>query len=94
MANTNKEIAKKTAVQPKKERRSLGQFFKEVFGEVKKLTWPTKKELLNYTLTVLGFILVFAAIIYALDLAFGEGLGLLAKIDLNGAAQAAADVVS
>ena len=47
MANENKE--KKTG--------RFGQFFKEVSGEVKKLSWPTKKEIVSYTLTVIAFIL-------------------------------------
>ncbi|MBQ4610748.1 MAG: preprotein translocase subunit SecE [Clostridia bacterium] len=64
----------------KKNRVSMKQFFKEVSGEVKKLAWPTKKELISYTLTVLGFIILMAIIIYALDLVFGEGLGLLARL--------------
>ena len=58
----------------------MKQFFKEVSGEVKKLSWPTKKELVSYTLTVLGFIILMAVIIYVLDLVFGEGLGLLANL--------------
>ena len=65
MANENKE--KKTG--------RFGQFFKEVSGEVKKLSWPTKKEIVSYTLTVIAFILLMAVVIYALDLVFGEGLG-------------------
>ena len=64
----------------KKNRVSMKQFFKEVSGEVKKLSWPTKKELVSYTLTVLGFIILMAVIIYILDLVFGEGLGLLANL--------------
>ncbi|MBQ4635479.1 MAG: preprotein translocase subunit SecE [Clostridia bacterium] len=64
----------------KKNRISMKQFFKEVSGEVKKLSWPTKKELVSYTLTVLGFIILMAVIIYVLDLVFGEGLGLLANL--------------
>lgn len=64
----------------KKNRVNFKQFFKEVSGEVKKLSWPTKKELVSYTLTVLGFIVLMAVIIYALDLVFGEGLGLLANL--------------
>ena len=64
----------------KKNRVNFRQFFKEVSGEVKKLSWPTKKELVSYTLTVLGFIILMAVIIYALDLVFGEGLGLLANL--------------
>ena len=58
----------------------FGQFFKEVSGEVKKLSWPTKKEIVSYTLTVIAFILLMAVVIYALDLVFGEGLGLLASL--------------
>ena len=49
-------------------------------GEVKKLSWPTKKEIVSYTLTVIAFILLMAVVIYALDLVFGEGLGLLASL--------------
>ena len=64
----------------KKNRVNFKQFFKEVSGEVKKLSWPTKKELVSYTLTVLGFIILMAVIIYVLDLVFGEGLGLLANL--------------
>ena len=64
----------------KKNRISMKQFFKEVSGEVKKLSWPTKKELVSYTLTVLGFVILMAVIIYVLDLVFGEGLGLLANL--------------
>ncbi|MBR2329069.1 MAG: preprotein translocase subunit SecE [Clostridia bacterium] len=64
----------------KKNRIGMKQFFKEVSGEVKKLSWPTKKELVSYTLTVLGFIILMAVIIYVLDLVFGEGLGLLANL--------------
>ena len=70
MANENKE--KKTG--------RFGQCFKEVSGEVKKLSWPTKKEIVSYTLTVIAFILLMAVVIYALDLVFGEGLGLLASL--------------
>ena len=70
MANENKE--KKTG--------RFVQFFKEVSGEVKKLSWPTKKEIVSYTLTVIAFILLMAVVIYALDLVFGEGLGLLASL--------------
>ena len=61
----------------KKNRVSMKQFFKEVSGEVKKLSWPTKKELVSYTLTVLGFIILMAVIIYVLDLLFSAGMGLL-----------------
>ena len=73
---------KEKKVKAKKERKPgrIKQFFKEVIGELKKLSWPSRKELLSYTLTVVGFIAVMAIVIYALDLVFGEGLSLLAKL--------------
>ncbi|MEG1548225.1 MAG: preprotein translocase subunit SecE [Clostridia bacterium] len=91
MSNIEKKTEKK---KEKKAKRTIGQFFKEVFGEVKKLSWPTKKELVTYTLTVLGFIVLMAIIIYALDLAFGQGLGLLSKINLSGTVASGTDAVA
>jgi preprotein translocase subunit SecE len=75
----NDKQSNKPAKKEKKPGRGR-QFFKEVMGELKKLSWPTKRELVSYTLTVIGFIALMAVIIYALDLAFSEGLGLLAKL--------------
>ena len=68
MANENKKSGR------------FGQFFREVSGEVKKLAWPTRKDLISYTLTVIAFILLMAVIIYLLDLVFGKGLGLLVSL--------------
>ncbi|RAD84597.1 preprotein translocase subunit SecE, partial [Burkholderia multivorans] len=34
------------------------QFLREVVAELKKVVTPTRKQLVNYTLVVLGFILV------------------------------------
>ena len=65
---------------PKKQRRSILKFFREVWGELKKLTWPTPKELASYTLTVLAFIVLMSVIIGVLDFAFGQGLNLLSGI--------------
>ncbi|MBQ3011597.1 MAG: preprotein translocase subunit SecE [Clostridia bacterium] len=52
----------------------LGAYFKSVFGEVKKLSWPTRKDLISYTLTVLAFVALFAIIIGVLDMAFEYGI--------------------
>ena len=43
--NEKKEVAKKKAKGPGFFAR-IGKFFREVFGEVKKLSWPTKRNLL------------------------------------------------
>ncbi|MBN9613743.1 MAG: preprotein translocase subunit SecE [Actinobacteria bacterium] len=46
-------------------------FVQQVFAELKKVTTPTRKELFNYTLVVLGFVVVMMALVWVLDQAFG-----------------------
>jgi len=60
--------------------KGIGKYFKEVWAEVKKLTWPTKKELINYCLAVIAFCALMAIIIGLLDFAFGEGFNWLAGL--------------
>jgi len=68
MANTkligkdkeNKEKQKKSAAKaPKK---SIGQFFRDVFAELKKVTWPTFKNLVLYTGAVIIFVVIMIII--------------------------------
>ncbi len=61
----------------------LIRFFREMIGEVKKLTWLSRKELFSHTLAVLVFVLGMAAIIYVLDLAFSTGFGALSNINIG-----------
>ena len=60
--------------------KAIGRYFKEVVGEVKKLSWPTKKELINYSLAVLAIVARMAAIMWVLDLGFSTGITALAGI--------------
>ncbi len=64
-----KKIAKK---KNKKQRRSLIRFFKDVIGEVKKVTWPTKKDLFKTTFAVILFIAIFAVIVGLMDWGLGS----------------------
>ncbi|WP_100374430.1 preprotein translocase subunit SecE [Bacillus sp. FJAT-45037] len=46
--------------------RNIGRFLKDVVQEMKRVSWPTRKELTRYTWIVLGtvaFITVFFAIV-------------------------------
>lgn len=67
-----------------------GRFFREVYGELKKVTWPTPKELLAYTATVLAFVVVVALMIGILDYAFGAGFKVLSDVNLGAAVSATA----
>ncbi len=49
-------------------------FFKGVLTEMKKVTWPTKKELINYEVVVLVFSIFATILIWAFDLLFGSGV--------------------
>ena len=50
-------------------------FFKQVVGELNKVTKPTFAELRNYTGVVLAFVVVVMAIISFLDWLFYQGVG-------------------
>lgn len=45
----------------------IGNSFKNMVSELKKVTWPTRQELINYTLVTLAFMLVMGVIIGLLD---------------------------
>jgi len=47
--------------------------------EMKKVTWPTKKEAKNYTVLVIATSLLIAAFLGALDYIFSFGLSLFIK---------------
>lgn len=51
----------------------IGKFFKDIKAELKKVIWPTRKQLTNNTLIVLACILLIGAAIWILDFAFGAG---------------------
>ena len=62
VANARKERAQK--------RGPLGRFslfIRQVFAELRKVVTPTRKELVTYTLVVLGFVVVMMALVGGLD---------------------------
>ena len=55
----NKEISK-----------NKKSFFKGFKAELKKVTWPTPKQLVNNTIAVITIVLITTAIVFVLDLVF------------------------
>jgi preprotein translocase subunit SecE len=47
-------------------------FFRQVIAELRKVIWPTRKELITYTIVVLVFSSIFATIVVVLDVGFGK----------------------
>jgi len=52
----------------------IKNYLKESKAELKKVTWPTKKETTKHTLLVIGISLAVAAFLGALDYLFALGL--------------------
>lgn len=46
------------------------KFLKEVYSEMKKVSWPSREETIKYTLIVIGVSLVLAAFLGSLDFLF------------------------
>lgn len=49
----------------------IGRYFKNMWHELKKVTWPAKKDVLNYSLVVFAFMVIMGVIIGVID--FGSG---------------------
>ena len=57
--------------------KGIGRKFREMFYELKKVTWPTKKDMINYSVVVLVFIVIMGVIIGLIDLGAGSLVDLL-----------------
>jgi len=68
MANKDDKVKKKKT------------FFKDFKAELKRVTWPTPKQLVNSTVGVIVITLIVAVIVFILDLAFDS----INKYGING----------
>jgi preprotein translocase subunit SecE len=49
-------------------------FYKQVVAELRKVIWPTRRELLTYTSVVLVFVVFMVAIVSLFDFLFSQGV--------------------
>jgi preprotein translocase subunit SecE len=49
-------------------------FIRQVVAELRKVIWPTRKELITYTTVVLVFVVVMVSIVSAFDFAFTQAV--------------------
>ncbi len=54
--------------------KNLVTFFRQVLAELRKVIWPTRRELLTYTSVVLVFVLFMVAVISVYDFLFSQGV--------------------
>ncbi|AMM33712.1 preprotein translocase subunit SecE [Sinomonas atrocyanea] len=74
------ETASSSSGRPKQARKlgffgRIALFVRQVIGELRKVVTPTRQELVNYTLVVLGFVIVMMVVVFVLDFLFGIGIG-------------------
>ncbi|MDH2427083.1 preprotein translocase subunit SecE [Sphaerisporangium sp. TRM90804] len=57
-----------------KKRTSPALFYRQVVAELRKVIWPTRKDLINYTIVVLVFVLLMVGIVSGMDFLLTEGV--------------------
>lgn len=80
-----KKSAPRPQVKPqsqKKERTKPRQFVREVVAELRKVAWPTRQEVVSYSVVVLVSSIVIAALIFGMDYVFTKAV--LALFGVNG----------
>jgi preprotein translocase subunit SecE len=50
----------------------LGRFIREVISEMRKVLWPSRNELVTYTIVVIIFVVVMVSIVAGLDVGFAK----------------------
>ena len=56
------------------QRLTPGQYTREIRAELRKVAWPTKSEVVNYSLVVLTTIVILTVLIFALDYVFAKAV--------------------
>jgi preprotein translocase subunit SecE len=54
----------------KRDRTTPALFTRQVAAELRKVIWPTRKELITYTVVALVFVIIMSAIVLTLDYGF------------------------
>ena len=57
----------------------IARSFKDMYAELKKVTWPQRSELINYSLVVLGFMIAMGVVIFVIDAGAGALVQLITR---------------
>jgi preprotein translocase subunit SecE len=52
----------------------ISLFYRQIIAEMRKVIWPTRKELVTYTTVVIAFVLVVIAYVTVLDFGFSKAV--------------------
>ena len=77
MADKIEKEAKQKPVKAKKEKKRRSNPIKDMVHELKKVTWPSRQELKNYSIGVFVFVIVMAIVTGVMDYGVSKLLSLL-----------------
>jgi preprotein translocase subunit SecE len=66
--------ARRPQASEKRKRAGIRQFLREVRLELKKVDWPSRRELVSYTVVVLATLIVTTAYVAGLDFVFSKAI--------------------
>ncbi len=67
-------VAKAPGAPTKRERTKGRVFVKEVIGELKKVAWPSRREVVAYSIVVLVSVIIIGALIFGMDFVFTKAV--------------------
>jgi preprotein translocase subunit SecE len=65
---------RRPAAPERRKRVGVREFLKEVRAELRKVQWPSRRELFSYTIVVVVSVVVLTAYVFGLDLFFSKSL--------------------
>jgi preprotein translocase subunit SecE len=61
-------------VQQKRERVGLRQYLREIQAELKRVMWPTRAEVITYSIVVIFVVSLLTGVVFLLDLGFAQAI--------------------
>ena len=82
--------SKESKVKKTKTAKNNKNFFKDTKAELKKVIWPTSKQLVNNTLAVITIVFLVGVIVFALDVCFEK----ISALGVNGLKSIASNTIN
>jgi preprotein translocase subunit SecE len=73
-APARREAPVRAAPRPPEKRIKPGEYLRQVRAELRKVAWPTRKEVIHYSTIVFVALMLLTALIFGLDFVFGKAI--------------------
>ena len=69
-----RETKQRPSARAPKDRVGFAEYVRQVRAELRKVAWPTRAEVISYSILVFIALMILTGIIFGLDYAFGKGV--------------------